>query len=652
MDITEQLSEEGWKLSPEGYNVITEDGKITDLAVIKKKALDIDLRELGGCAFPPEMNKGKYESVTGNMVVQIQKIRNISEPKANEESKHAPRMFKLILTDGTQSCSALEMSPLVDINFNTPPGTKLKLKGEMVISHGLLLLHTENVEVLGGRVIVLVEKWLTNKNLAKQARGRVGAEGGPPPWIPFGEKLAPSNIADKNFKSLDDGSKDGRDNEEFEAQRRDAIAEAGKAAGCTKKVFGGGTKPLLDRNIQAIMSQGFTIQEAEAALKQSKNNIDRALRNLQRKSGKGPDDKEKTEKEPGRERGRRKGNDEESGPKPSGRVSLFSFLEDKLPSLPEKDKSKEKEWEAPKQNYETNNKSKSYPGQEKNRNRGDRGPQNNFIIGNGIDKKKDERQSRWQNQTQNQKPPRFQNQNRRSESNNDPFDHFANRNDQQPGRQNDNYFGSKASPPQYNGYRNNYKMDSIGYNLNSGGDYRSQNSNYFKPAGMPDIPEFPYKDSAFIPPLLPPSSNQFMNSSKNNVNHNTTQKPESAGKYRWKVGDKCMAKYWEDNVYYNAEVTGISKKTCVVRFLEYGNFEEVLQDDCLPITEEPLENINLQNNDHQGFNNSNRNNHFSGSIEFRRGGTRPYIKPESAAGRKQRYSQPVYVPPASRREAK
>lgn len=37
--------------------------------------------------------------------------------------------------------------------------------------------------------------------------------------------------------------------------------------------------------------------------------------------------------------------------------------------------------------------------------------------------------------------------------------------------------------------------------------------------------------------------------------------------------------------YYNAEVTGLSKKTCVVRFLEYGNFEEVLQDDCIPATE-------------------------------------------------------------------
>lgn len=52
---------------------------------------------------------------------------------------------------------------LLIFSFNTPPGTKLKLKGEMVISHGLLLLHTENVEVLGGKVTVLVEKWLTNK---------------------------------------------------------------------------------------------------------------------------------------------------------------------------------------------------------------------------------------------------------------------------------------------------------------------------------------------------------------------------------------------------------------------------------------------------------------------------------------------------------
>jgi len=37
--------------------------------------------------------------------------------------------------------------------------------------------------------------------------------------------------------------------------------------------------------------------------------------------------------------------------------------------------------------------------------------------------------------------------------------------------------------------------------------------------------------------------------------------------------------------YYNAEVTGVSERTCVVRFIEYGNYEEVLRDDCIPFTE-------------------------------------------------------------------
>lgn len=37
------------------------------------------------------------------------------------------------------------------------------LKGEMTISHGLLLLNPENVEVLGGKVTALVDKWITKK---------------------------------------------------------------------------------------------------------------------------------------------------------------------------------------------------------------------------------------------------------------------------------------------------------------------------------------------------------------------------------------------------------------------------------------------------------------------------------------------------------
>ena len=80
------------------------------------------------------------------------------------------------------------------------------------------------------------------------------------------------------FQSLGNDNKENKD-DEFEAQRRDAIAEAGM--GMIKKVFGGGTKLLLDKNVQGIMEEGFTQQQAEAALKQSKNNFKKALKNLQ-----------------------------------------------------------------------------------------------------------------------------------------------------------------------------------------------------------------------------------------------------------------------------------------------------------------------------------------------------------------------------------
>lgn len=35
--------------------------------------------------------------------------------------------------------------------------------------------------------------------------------------------------------------------------------------------------------------------------------------------------------------------------------------------------------------------------------------------------------------------------------------------------------------------------------------------------------------------------------------------------------------------FYPAEVTGASESTNVVRFLDYGNYEEVLKVDCLPM---------------------------------------------------------------------
>lgn len=69
-------------------------------------------------------------------------------------------------------------------------------------------------------------------------------EGGPPPWIPFGKKIIKIIESGKNFKALSDKEKSNEDNDEFEAQRKNAIAEAAKQG--SKKIFGGGNKQVIN----------------------------------------------------------------------------------------------------------------------------------------------------------------------------------------------------------------------------------------------------------------------------------------------------------------------------------------------------------------------------------------------------------------------
>lgn len=61
------------------------------------------------------------------------------------------------------------------------------------------------------------------------------------------------------------------------------------------------------------------------------------------------------------------------------------------------------------------------------------------------------------------------------------------------------------------------------------------------------------------------------------------------------LNDECYAKYWEDGLFYRALISGIAEKTCVVKFLEYENYEELLLSDCLPITNENIELVNQYN---------------------------------------------------------
>uniref|UniRef100_A0A2K5DZI7 RecQ mediated genome instability protein 1 OB-fold domain-containing protein n=3 Tax=Simiiformes TaxID=314293 RepID=A0A2K5DZI7_AOTNA len=96
-------------------------------------------------------------------------------------------MLRLQMTDGHISCTAVEFSYMSKISLNTPPGTKVKLSGIVDIKNGFLLLNDSNTTVLGGEVEHLIEKWELQRSLSKHNRSNIGTEGGPPPFVPFGQ---------------------------------------------------------------------------------------------------------------------------------------------------------------------------------------------------------------------------------------------------------------------------------------------------------------------------------------------------------------------------------------------------------------------------------------------------------------------------------
>uniref|UniRef100_A0A182YC51 Survival of motor neuron-related-splicing factor 30 n=1 Tax=Anopheles stephensi TaxID=30069 RepID=A0A182YC51_ANOST len=347
MGLLEQLQEQGWYITQPGLDKLLEGEKNgtstnVDVKQVVKLALNVDLREYGAGALSSLASRGaKSDSFDGPSVVQLVKLRNLGAPKVNEESKVAPRLLKLTVTDGQTQYVALEHEHIPSLSLNTPPGTKILLKnGPIRIMQGVMMLSDKNVQVLGGHVTALVEKWELSRTMAKYAKGGrlMFSTSGPPPWIPFGQKIQqPVANSDKDFKSLQPKEKEeSTENTAFNALRNDAIAEATKLG--TKKTFGGGAKQMVDANVQKIMDKGFTEDQATHALKLTRNNVHRALSNLQR-----IEDRKQAQAEGGggkmdgggksggkRGFGKRDDDAELLQSKPSGKVSLFDYFGDIL----------------------------------------------------------------------------------------------------------------------------------------------------------------------------------------------------------------------------------------------------------------------------------------------------------------------------------
>ncbi|NXS59750.1 TDRD3 protein, partial [Brachypteracias leptosomus] len=156
------------------------------------------------------------------------------------------------------------------------------------------------------------------QSLAKHNRSNIGTEGGPPPFVPFGQKCASQVQVDsreldrRKTLQMTNTVKTVADNDEFEKQRTAAIAEVAKSK--ETKTFGGGggssrsnlsvsaggnrnrelfqkekiTKPegknegvyreLVDEKaLKHITEMGFSKEAARQALMDNSNSLEAAL---------------------------------------------------------------------------------------------------------------------------------------------------------------------------------------------------------------------------------------------------------------------------------------------------------------------------------------------------------------------------------------
>lgn len=734
------LSQAGWYLSDEGVEACTSSpgkGSINDIILI---ALNTDLRTIGKKFLPSDINGGKVEKLEGPCVLQIQKVRNVAAPKDNEESQAAPRMLRVQMTDGHTSCTAVEFSYISKISLNTPPGTKVKLSGTVDIKNGFLLLSDSNTTVLGGEVEHLIDKWALQRSLLKHNRSNIGAEGGPPPFLPFGQKCASNVQVDSREldrrKTLQVSlpAKPANDNDEFEKQRTAAIAEVAKSK--ETKTFGGGGggarsnlnigaaghrnrevlqkekasksesknegvyRELVDEKaLKHITEMGFSKEASRQALMDNANNLEAALNVLlnssKQKPAVGPPARGR-----GKGRGRGRSEDEEDlgTARPSAPSTLFDFLESKMGTLNvEEPKSQPQHlhqgqhrgWNAEQNGMKDGSQSRHLPRNDTRQPRNERPPrfqkdtptskstvENSVLSRNrgserpssssGSDVWAEERikcdrpYSRYDRTKDASHPLGLQH-------NDGAFKKRENSMQNRPGR-GPLYAEAKENPlpPEfvdYNNQRRGRRENQTGHpdhcyerkprTMNSEAvsglkieKHFSVNTDYPRPVqsnslGVPNGETAPPLKGRRVGPIksagpvtaVPYDDKIFYNSGPKR--RSGPIKPEKVIESSipveyakvWKPGDECFALYWEDNKFYRAEVEALhsSGMTAVVKFTDYGNYEEVLLSNIKPVQTEAWEEEGT----------------YDHTIEFRRGG-------DGQPRRSTRPTQQFYQPPRAR----
>ncbi|TRY69972.1 hypothetical protein TCAL_02336 [Tigriopus californicus] len=641
------LLERGWRVSASSQEDVPHSAK-ESLAW----ALHTDMKEFGEAFVVDWLAKAQEDSQSRQwvsvppegLVLQVSRVRNVAAPKIKEDAASVPKLHKISLTDGHGLCHAIEKRRIESISSKIPPGTKVRLQpGQRIqCKSGFLLLEPGHVDVLGGKVEALLEKWAISQELAHFTRAKPAGVGGPPPWVAFGKRIGGEGSADAGFKALPKGEtdKDGvvKESVEFESQRKDAIEEAARQGG--KKVFGGGTKEVKDGDRRQHNNR--YANKAPEGEEESSGTRSRG------RGGRGG-------------RGRRGGNyddeDDESGfasSRPSTGVSLFSFLEKELPESAKGQADREPKPNRQgghtqggpnRTNYRDQPNREFQGGNSSRRDRGgghsgrDDGFHGEVNQRNGNHRDGNPREGHFRDGTQrdgNQRGRNKRGRGRDSRESQAPSRQLevAPRHERQ-GRGGGNRSTYDRDPPSFHPslYSNNEPHGNPNERAKRGGkrgrggsrqpqDDRDfgewENSTYTNAKSHPPPPHhgrdrapptYAMNDLTEMmhgatmnhpqppPPLIPPLNHHVDPKTSSfgappMVAHGEATRgqrvggrgqshstPRPTGGRAWKEGDLCLAKYWEDGQFYMSQVTAVGQNTVVVLFPEYGNHEEVLLQD-------------------------------------------------------------------------
>ncbi|KAH1013065.1 uncharacterized protein LOC125505224 [Dendroctonus ponderosae] len=149
--------------------------------MIYEQWLLLDLRDVEIPSLPEGLNSEKKYTLTGVFYLQVLQVIDISKPKlwqiqrirnkvgknTEVEKDFGKRVLQLTLTDGVQEVEAMEFKAVACLNINSPPGTKLKIIGPVMVRNGRIMLEPAHVKNLGGSVEDILVKNAAENVLAR-----------------------------------------------------------------------------------------------------------------------------------------------------------------------------------------------------------------------------------------------------------------------------------------------------------------------------------------------------------------------------------------------------------------------------------------------------------------------------------------------------